>query len=202
MAHTLPDMSDIMIETSRLIMRPLVPGDADAYAGVASDARIGAVMSHIPTPCPAGLVREWSARVPQQIAAGTDYQLVITTRKDNALVGATNLGGMVELGVSGRQYELSYWVTPANWGKGLATECAQGFRDWAFDTLRAGGLRASCAMENAASARVLEKAGFHFMNTEFSSSSESDDGKLRNNYRMDKPRWETLKRHPHMSKAS
>ena len=183
-----------MIETSRLIMRPLAPGDADDYARVASDERIGVVMEHIPTPCPVTLVHEWSATVPEQIAAGTDYRLVITSKDGDVLLGATNLGGMVELGVSGRQYELSYWVDPAHWGKGLATECAKGIRDWAFDILKAGGLRAACAMENAASARVLEKAGFHFMNTSRSEPTDTDTGKLRSNFRMDKPRWEALRR--------
>ncbi|MEP0068016.1 GNAT family N-acetyltransferase [Pyruvatibacter sp.] len=202
MAHTLPGMSDILIETDRLIMRPLASGYADDYARIASDARIGAVMSHIPTPCPAELVQQWSARVPELISAGTDYQLIITTKSDGALLGATNIGCMVELGVSGRQYELSYWVDPARWGEGFATECAIGCRDWAFEILKAGGLRAACAMGNTASARVLENAGFHFMNTAMSASSDADDAKLRNNYRMDKPRWETLKRRPHMSKAS
>lgn len=202
MAHTLPGMSDILIETDRLIMRPLASGYADDYARVASDARIGAVMSHIPTPCPAELVHEWSALVPEQIAAGTDYGLIITAKTDGALVGATNIGGMVELGVSGRQYELSYWVGPSHWGEGLATECAIGCRDWAFEKLKAGGLRASCALGNSASARVLEKTGFHFMNTAMSAPTDADVGKLCNNYRMDKPRWETLKRRPHMSKAS
>ena len=194
MGYRLPGMSDIMIETSRLIMRPLAPGDADDYARVASDERIGVVMEHIPTPCPTTFVHEWSATVSEQIAAGTDYRLVITSKDGDVLLGATNLGGMIELGVSGRQYELSYWVDPAHWGKGLATECAKGIRDWAFDILKAGGLRAACAMENAASARVLEKAGFHFMNTSRSEPTDTDTGKLRSNFRMDKPRWEALRR--------
>ncbi len=206
MTHTLPGMSDILIETDRLIMRPLAPDDAEDYARVASDARIGAVMSHIPTPCPADLVREWSAQVPEQISAGTDYRLIIIIKADGALVGATNLGHMVELGVSGREYKLSYWIDPAHWGKGLATECAVGFRDWAFDTLQAGSLRAFCAMGNNASARVLEKTGFHFMNTSMPVASASklnpEAGRLRNAYRMDKPRWKSLIRSPHMSEAS
>lgn len=202
MAHMLPRMSDIAIETSRLILRPLALGDAEAYAGAASDARIGAVMSHIPTPCPAELVELWAAKVPEQIAAGTDYRLVVTSKEDGAVVGATNLGGMVELGVSGRQYEFSYWVDPAQWGKGLATECAEGVRDWAFETLKAGGLRAACAMENAASARVLEKAGFHFMNASTSKATDTEAGKLLNTFRMDKPRWETITKHSGLRKAS
>lgn len=202
MAHTLPGMSDIVIETPRLIMRPLAPGDADGFARAASDERIGAVMSHIPTPCPADLVREWSTAVPAQIAAGTDYRLVMTGREDGAVLGSTNLGGMVELGVSGRQYELSYWVDPTQWGKGMATECAEACRDWAFEVLKVGGLRAACAMDNAASARVLEKAGFHFLNTSMSETPDTEAAKLRHNFRMDKPRWEALKRHAHLRKAS
>jgi len=190
--HSLPGMSDIAIETSRLVMRPLVSGDAEAYARAASDTRIGAVMDHIPTPCPTSLVEEWSADVPGQIAAGTDYRLVITQRSDGSLIGAAILGGMIDLGPSGRQYELSYWVNPVEWNKGLATECATGMRDWAFGTLKAGGLRAACALDNTASARVLEKTGFHFMNATL--SEHPDAPRLRNNYRMDKPRWEQLAR--------
>ncbi len=202
MTHVLPALSDIVIKTERLVMRPLAVADAQAFATAASDPRIGDVMDHIPTPCPAELVSAWAADAPDGITAGTDYSLVITDKAQNTLLGAANLGRMVALGVSGRQFELSYWVAPSHWGNGLATECATGLRDWAFETLKAGGLRAACAMTNKASTRVLEKTGFHFINTTAFDASGKLPARLRTNFRMDKPRWEALTQHSHLSTAS
>jgi RimJ/RimL family protein N-acetyltransferase len=60
-----------------------------------------------------------------------------------------------------RTYKVGYWIAPAAWGKGLATEALVGFCRWTFETfadvLR---LEGEVFATNEASARVLTKAGF------------------------------------------
>ncbi|KAH8910623.1 acyl-CoA N-acyltransferase [Coniochaeta sp. PMI_546] len=60
-----------------------------------------------------------------------------------------------------RTYEIGYWIAPAAWGRGLATEALKAFSRWAFETfgdlLR---LEAGVFATNEASGKVLSKAGF------------------------------------------
>jgi RimJ/RimL family protein N-acetyltransferase len=190
MAHTLPSMSDIALKTPRLEMRPLAPGDAAALAQIASDERVGLNLGLVPCPCSPEQVEQWIADAPAQIAAGTDYLLTLRDTASGEIVGSAGLDEMIEQGVAGREYDLGYWLDPAWWGKGLASECALALRDWAFDTLKAGGLRACCLMTNQGSAKVLEKTGFHFMNTVLRDRPARGHKALVAQFRMDKPRWE------------
>jgi len=207
MAHTLPGMSDIVIETARLIMRPLAPGDAEALAAIASDERVGLMLGLVPCPCSVEHAEGWITNAPEQIAAGTDYPLAVRDKETGTIIASAGLDEMVELGASGREYELGYWFDPAYWGRGLATECTVGLRDWAFEVLKTGRLRATCLQSNPASAKVLEKAGFHFTNTTLRYRAARGENALCDNFRMDKPRWDSLTRPahlrpPHARKAS
>lgn len=56
--------------------------------------------------------------------------------------------------------ELGYSFHPAAWGQGLASELAQACLHWADTALGLPELRAFAHPDNAASRRVLEKAGF------------------------------------------
>jgi RimJ/RimL family protein N-acetyltransferase len=57
-------------------------------------------------------------------------------------------------------HELGYWLTPAAWGRGYATEAARVVVDIARHALRLPRLVAAHHLDNPASARVLAKVGF------------------------------------------
>lgn len=192
--HELPGLEDVMIETDRLIMRPHVHGDAETLARILSDERVGKNLALIPCPCPVSFTEQWAVDAPKQIASGSAYLLTIIDRASNTIVGSCGVDELIEQGVSGREYDLGYFLDPSVWGQGLATQCAQALRDWAFTTLKVGSLRASCRMDNKGSARVLGKTGFHFLNTVYKARPAHNSHALVNRFRMDKPRWETLTR--------
>ena len=56
--------------------------------------------------------------------------------------------------------ELGYFIDPARWGEGIATEAALALRDEAFGRCGIAELIGRCRVENAASRRVLAKVGF------------------------------------------
>jgi RimJ/RimL family protein N-acetyltransferase len=56
--------------------------------------------------------------------------------------------------------ELGYFIEPARWGEGIATEAALALRDEAFGRCLLAELIGRCRVENAASRRVLTKVGF------------------------------------------
>jgi ribosomal-protein-alanine N-acetyltransferase len=56
--------------------------------------------------------------------------------------------------------ELGYWLAEPFWGRGLMTEAVKQFTAWTFEHLEVHRIHASVFATNAASIRVLEKAGF------------------------------------------
>jgi RimJ/RimL family protein N-acetyltransferase len=56
--------------------------------------------------------------------------------------------------------ELGYWLGEPFWGRGIMSEAVAQFTAWAFEHVELYRIYASVFASNAASARVLEKAGF------------------------------------------
>jgi [ribosomal protein S5]-alanine N-acetyltransferase len=56
--------------------------------------------------------------------------------------------------------EMGYWLGEEYWGRGFATRAVTGMSDWAFDNYKLTRVFAMAFAHNAASIRVLEKAGF------------------------------------------
>lgn len=77
---------------------------------------------------------------------------------DGAAVGAIGL----ELGEGEFRgtAEIGYWLGEPFWGRGIATEALRAVSDYAIATLSLHRIQAGLFPGNAASARVLEKAGY------------------------------------------
>jgi RimJ/RimL family protein N-acetyltransferase len=56
--------------------------------------------------------------------------------------------------------EMGYWLSEDHWGHGIATRAVAAMSDWAFDNYKLTRVYAMAFAHNAASIRVLEKAGF------------------------------------------
>lgn len=71
--------------------------------------------------------------------------------------------------------EIGYWLGPDFWGRGIATVAVSAFVPWVFDhhpeVIR---LEAGIYDSNPASARVLEKNGFHHEGTQLRSVKKGD----------------------------
>jgi RimJ/RimL family protein N-acetyltransferase len=81
--------------------------------------------------------------------------------------------------------ELGYYLKPAFWGAGLATEAAAAVAEYAFGTLRVEALFAGHHPANRASQRVLEKLGFERAGEEFYEPS----GVVEPTYLLPKSSW-------------
>jgi RimJ/RimL family protein N-acetyltransferase len=56
--------------------------------------------------------------------------------------------------------EMGYWLSEEFWGRGITTRAVTAMSDWAFDNYKLTRVFAMAFAHNAASIRVLEKAGF------------------------------------------
>lgn len=144
------------IVTERLRLRPLRPRDAALIGLYASDPRVARATAVIPHPYPPGAAEAFVERV---IAPGTAEQ---TWALDTGADDENGLVGLIALAPRGEGVaEVGYWVAPAFWNTGYASEAVDGLVAHAA----AEGWRelvAESFQDNAAAARVLTHAGFAY----------------------------------------
>jgi [ribosomal protein S5]-alanine N-acetyltransferase len=71
------------------------------------------------------------------------------------------------------QLELLYGLSTRYWGKGLATEAARAMIAFGFETLGFERIEASTDAANAASVRVMERAGMRFWKREMTNGLDT-----------------------------
>lgn len=138
------------IETERLRLRRLVPGDAATLARLLEgDREAISQTGRMPYPPTEDAIRHW---IDDQGGPGGQSFLLVR-RADDATIGAAGFGG------DGHRVELGYVIGRRFWGRGFATEAVRALVLYA----RRRGIRTIDAYtfpDNPGSARVLEKTGF------------------------------------------
>ena len=86
------------------------------------------------------------------------YAYLILAETPQRLVGGLNISN-VRRGVA-QTASIGYWIGAPYAGRGLMTDAVQAVATFAFAALKLNRLEAACLPSNAASTRVLEKAGF------------------------------------------
>jgi ribosomal-protein-alanine N-acetyltransferase len=148
-----PPRSIPLLDTARLRLRPPTLGDApDIFAGYAQDPSVTRYLTWRPH----NSIEQTRAFLRRCLAGMTDGSVlpwVLTERDDDHAIG------MIELRPTGHRAEMGYVLARDRWGRGLMSEAARAVADWGL--ARPGIFRVWSVtdVDNAASARVLEKAG-------------------------------------------
>jgi RimJ/RimL family protein N-acetyltransferase len=149
----------IILETPRLLLRRLLPGDLDALYALYSDPEIRRYF-------PEGtLTYEETREELEWFLDGhprhAELGLWATILKETgAFIGRC---GLLPWTIDGQdEVEVAYLLDKTCWGQGLATEAASGIANYAVQTLRLRRLICLIDRENLASQRVAEKIGMHF----------------------------------------
>jgi RimJ/RimL family protein N-acetyltransferase len=142
------------LETERLIVRGFVPDDVDAVTDLMSDGEALAAWG-------APLSRdEVLVRIDRNLAryqADGFGRCAIVLRQTGELVGDC---GLVRTEVEGTpELELGWIVRRDLWGRGIATEAARAWCDFAFGALGLDRIVSMISEGNVASRRVAEKLG-------------------------------------------
>ncbi|MEM6307815.1 MAG: GNAT family N-acetyltransferase, partial [Pseudomonadota bacterium] len=96
------------------------------------------------------------------------------------------------IGVIGFDDEFGYWVTPAAWGQGYATEAARAVLDWYF-TKGAVKTQSRYLYGNAPSANVLSKLGFREIGVETCSSRAAGENLPARRVELTRAMWDTIR---------
>jgi ribosomal-protein-alanine N-acetyltransferase len=150
---------DFMLETERCILRRARISDAASIVRAVTDARYPAddTWSDVITEADAtsrlaGQLDRWES--------GEDFHFSIELSKTSELLGQISLAREPEPDT----WLLGYWIAPAKWGLGLATEVAGAAIRLAASSLGARSIWAGTTPTNIRSRRVLEKLRFEFRN--------------------------------------
>jgi RimJ/RimL family protein N-acetyltransferase len=161
---------------------PVAPAHVPAIQALAADPRIAAT-TLMPSPYPPDGAARYVAESQAAWAEGTGYRFAV-------LVGDDLVGVCALKEVHDGQAELGYWIGVPFWGRGYATEAARHVTAFAFETLGLARLHAHALARNPSSGRVLEKAGFRFLDevpNPFAKWAPTD--RIRR-YVLERPAWE------------
>ena len=149
-------VNQTIIETERFILRPLQKSDAGMLNMYASDKRIARATSSIPHPLPPGTTEAFIAR------ATADERFEDVWALDGSAHGHAELLGVISLkDIENGQSEIGYWIAPAFWNTGFATDAIAAIL--AANPKENKSIFAQVFQDNPASARVLTNAGFEYI---------------------------------------
>lgn len=146
------------IDAGRFLLRAARKSDAGLFAMYAGDRRVAMGTRSIPHPLPPGAAEAFVARAMARSDTRTEDIWVM----DGAATGLAEVLGVISLKRMDRgQSEIGYWVAPAFWNAGFASEAVR-----ALVGANPQGCRtifAEVFQDNPGSARVLTNAGFQYL---------------------------------------
>ena len=146
----------MQLSTERLVLRELNHSDVNDIQEYATDPEVIKYLTFGPN------TKEESKQFielcigHQKEEQRRNYELGITLPSENKLIGGC---GIRVTSPGNSVANIGYCLNRNYWGKGFATEAANGLLRYGFEELRIHRIYAICDPENVASKRVLEKTG-------------------------------------------
>lgn len=149
-------MPPLEIQTSRLIIRPVVETD---LAGLLAIHSVDEVNRFLPYVTWTGMAdaNAWFERAMKRQDDGISKQFVLIEKSTDTVVGSCVL---FDFETDSARAELGYALGKPYWRTGLMREALTAFITYAFDALSLRRLDAKVDPENAASHQLLLKLGF------------------------------------------
>jgi ribosomal-protein-alanine N-acetyltransferase len=134
-----------VLESERLILRPVRPADVTAMTVWLGDYDVSRMLARVPYPYSEGDAENF-------VAASDPHRFAVTRKQDGLFMGMIGL-------YPDDGYEFGYWLGKPLWGRGYATEAAFRLVHYAFVGLDQPTVHAGWFTDNPASGNVLAKLG-------------------------------------------
>jgi len=178
----------ITLQTDRLHIRHYIPGDLGALHSLLSDEKAMYYLDDLATTT----VEESAENLAYIIRNADGRYFCIRHAETNVFFGSvgytyttqTPLGSVAHLG---------YFLLPLHHGNGYATEAARRVIEYAFTDDSCIRVTTACYAENAASRRVMEKAGFRKEGEHIQAQFHDGVMKDRLSYAINKSEWPPYK---------
>lgn len=145
-----------VLEGGGLRLRPFADSDASRVREACADERSQRWLNRLPSPYTEDDARTWIGTHAEKLATGAAVTWAVTDPADDLVVGAIDVFDIDE-----HDAEVGYWTHPAARGRGVMRAALPVVTDWAFAELGLRRVKASAAVDNAASRHVIESAGFN-----------------------------------------
>ncbi|WP_244226489.1 GNAT family N-acetyltransferase [Paenibacillus protaetiae] len=151
----------IKLETSRLLLRLLQPGDGEQMEVLINDHDIASTTLTIPHPYPKGAADSFIQYRMEVARKGGGYSFGILDKSSGSFMGLVGL----HIDKTHNRAELAYWLGKPYWNKGYMTEAAERVVRYAFDELKLNRVWAAAMTKNPASTHVMAKIGMRHEGT-------------------------------------
>ena len=145
-----------VIAAERFTLRPLNRSDAGLIGMYAGDERVARGTRTIPHPLPPGAIAAFIDRANSPERSEDVWAIDGSVSRMGELLGVVTLERMDR-----EQSEISYWVAPALWNTGIASEAVRAVIE--ANPHGAKTLFAAVFQDNPVSARVLTNRGFEYL---------------------------------------
>lgn len=151
------------IETQRLLLRELVPGDDVGMFELDSNPEVHKYLGNKPV-TDISQSREIIANIRRQYIDNGIGRWAVILKETGEFIGWSGL--KLEKNQNGHDqfYDLGYRFIQKHWGQGYGYESAKAFVDFGFNELKYKKICASFEHGNTGSQRIMEKCGLHYVN--------------------------------------
>ena len=144
-----------ILETERLILRPITLDDAKACFSWNSDERVTKYMSY-PTLTDISQTIDW---IKSTLTDEKEYNFAFVLKEENKVIGTGSIGPSSKIeGYWGMGYNLHFDY----WHKGYCTEAMKAIIDYVHKKLGVNKICSCHAVDNPRSGKVMEKCGLKF----------------------------------------
>ncbi|SIS19030.1 GNAT family N-acetyltransferase [Williamsia sterculiae] len=183
----------MIIETDRMVLRPITTADADQLVRLDSDPTVMRYVSG-GTPTPADTIAEWVIpRAIDEMARRPGVGIWAAVDVRMGFAGWFSLRAPRHS--RGPELELTYRLRRNLWGCGLGTEGSRAMMTLAFGELGTLRVFAGTMAANTASRRVMEKSGMHLAGLHHAADGDRRDRDERGEveYELLRSEWETAR---------
>ncbi len=152
---------DGQIPAGRFVLRQVRKSDAGLFALYAGDRRVAEATRSIPHPLPPGAAEAFVTRA---TTPGGDEDIWVMDGTASGLpevLGVISLKRMDVAKYNRDQSEIGYWVAPAFWNLGIASDAVRALIG--ANPQKNKTVFAEVFQDNSGSARVLTNAGFQYL---------------------------------------
>src|SRR5262245_11106164 len=155
----MPRLNPTAVVDGNVTLRPWSAGDADALVARINDPKIAAFLDHVPHPYTAADAHDWFAIAAEGWRVGTSASFGIHVEDIDGAIGGIGVRFLSD--IDDGCAEVGYWIGEDARGRGIATSATRIAARWAFEEVpELARLQLRADVENPASNRVAEKAGF------------------------------------------
>jgi ribosomal-protein-alanine N-acetyltransferase len=150
---------NLILETERLILREMLPSDAEALFEMDRNPNVHKYLWNKPLTS-IDQVYEYIEIVRNQYLENNIGRFVVVLKETNELIGWAGLKYNTEkVNNKVHFYDIGYRLNEKFWEKGYASEASFAWLDYGFNVMKIKVMEAAAHTDNIASNRILQKIG-------------------------------------------